>query len=161
MEKPAQLYHGSARRITGPLQPVLLQSTEDHVHAAPVVFATENAAVASLFMFPGAEVLSSYGFEQGIAFICVWGTYEEFKDKDHGGCLYVLPSDTFEKVGKAYEWQSPVAVTPSDVICYDSVLDGIKQNGGRIYFVNDDHLFDLIRDHKDSRLEILKDVKPW
>jgi hypothetical protein len=154
--KPSHVFHGSSHKISGALTPVLV-SSEDHIHTEPAVFVTENMAIASLFMCP-PDALSSIGFEQGIAYICIWGTPEEFKKKDRGGYLYVLPTETFEKRGKEYEWQSRVPILPDEIKFFPSVLDGMKQLGARIYFINDDHLFDLIQAHKNSRLEILKDV---
>ncbi len=66
MNKPRILYHGSAKKIDGPLAPVLRHGSEDHVHSRAAVFATERLDVAALFMIP-PDALSSIGFEQGIA----------------------------------------------------------------------------------------------
>lgn len=158
--KPMVLYHGSSQKIEGELTPVLVKSSEDHLHNLPVVFATEDIAAATLFMMP-PSVLFSIGLEQGISYVCIWGTPEEFAKKDHGGYLYFLSSETFVKRGKGYEWQSDVAVMPQEVKSYGSVLDAFRENGVRTYFINDDELFDRIRAKKEPRLEILKDVKPW
>lgn len=160
MGKPTNVYHGSTRKIDGPLQPVLLKSSEDHLHDRPAVFATDDIATASLFLMPH-DALFSIGREQGISYVCIWGTPEEFQKKDRGGYLYVLPSDTFEKRGKAYEWQSDVAVAPREVRHFATALDAFRRNGVRVYFINDDDLFDRIRDNKDTRLQILKEVTPW
>lgn len=154
------LYHGSTRKIEGALQPVLVHASEDHVHDRASVFGTEDISTASLFMMP-SDTLFSIGKENGISYVCIWGTPEEFAQKDTGGYVYVLPRDTFEKRGKEYEWQSDVAVTPSEVRYYPSVLDGLIENGARVYFINDDKVFDEIQTHKNSRLEILKDHAPW
>lgn len=154
------VYHGSTRKITGPLLPVFVQSSEDHIHQIPVVFATDNEAIASLFMMP-SDALCSIGYEQNAAYVCIWGTPEEFSVKDRGGYIYVLPGDTFEKRGKFYEWQSVTSVLPIETKYFTSVLEGLVKNNVRIYFIQDDHLFDLIRIHKNSRLELLKDIKPW
>jgi hypothetical protein len=161
MEKPSVVYHGSPRKIDGPLQPILLESElVDESHDRPAVFATEDVATASLFMMPN-DALFSIGREQGISYVCIWGTPEEFTEKDRGGYVYVLPIDTFVRRGKEYEWQSDVAVLPTEVRHYDSVLEGMRENDVRIYFINDDELFDRIQADKNRRLEILKDMKPW
>lgn len=154
-----QVYHGSIRKITGPLLPELLTSSEDHIHQSAVVFATENKAIASLFMMP-SSALFSIGYEQNIAYVCIWGTVEEFKKKDIGGYLYTLPGITFEKKGKVYEWQSVEPVMPIEVQHFTSVLDGMMQCGAKVYFIHDDHIFDLIQQNKNSRLDILKNIKP-
>jgi hypothetical protein len=157
---PSVLYHGSTRKIDGPLQPVLINGSEDRVHNEPIVFATDNAALAGLFMAP-TDALVSIGFEQDIAYICIWGTPEEFAAKDRGGYLYFLPGNAFEKRGKGYEWQSRTTVTPQEIKFFPSVLKAWKELGVRVYFINDDHLFDLIQTHKENRLGILKDVRPF
>jgi hypothetical protein len=151
---PEHLYHGSSQRIDGPLAPLLRHGSADHVHARAAVFATERADLASLFMIPG-DVLSSIGFEQDIAYVCIWGTREEFAARDRGGFLYVLPGEPFEKIGKWYEWQSFGAVTPSDVRRYDSVIDGMIETGAQVYFVNDDPTFDVIVRDKHNRAPLL------
>jgi hypothetical protein len=158
--KPEFLYHGSSRKIEGALEPVLVKSSEDHLHDLPAVFATDDIAAASLFLMP-SDALFSIGREQDISYVCIWGTPEEFAEKDRGGYLYLLPSETFMKRGKDYEWQSDVAVMPSEIRHYDSSLEGMSQNGVRVYFITDDALFDRIQAKKEPRLEILKDVKPW
>lgn len=151
---PAALYHGSAARIDGPLLPILRHGSADHVHERAAVFAAERADLASLFMIPG-DALSSIGFEQDVAYVCIWGTPEEFSARDRGGWLYVLPGASFEKVGKWYEWQSFEAVTPSEVRTYASAFDGMIENGVQVYFVNDDPTFDAIVRDKDRRAPLL------
>ncbi len=155
--KPTHLYHGSLHKITGPLEPILLASSPNHIHTEAAVFATENIAIASLFLSP-VETLVSVGFEEGIAYICIWGTPEEFREKDTGAYMYILPAKTFEKRGKAYEWQSREAVVPDEVRFLPSVLDGMKELGVQIYFITDDELFDRIQAQTDGRLEMLESV---
>lgn len=157
--KPQKLYHGSFHEIDGPLQPIFIQDSPDHIHTRAAVFATDRADVASLFMFPFKEHIASIGFEQGIAYICIWGTSEEFVSKDKGGYLYILSGDTFEKVGKEYEWQSFEAVLPVEVRRYKSVIQGMIQCGVQVYFINDESIFDQIRDNKDHRMPIIKKLK--
>ncbi|MBI4158158.1 MAG: hypothetical protein HY505_00855 [Candidatus Yanofskybacteria bacterium] len=159
--KPQKLYHGSSSEIKGSLQPVLKQDSPDHIHTRASVFATERIDIASLFMFPFKENIASIGFEEGTAFICVWGTPEEFKVKNRGGYLYTLPVDTFEKVGKEYEWQSFESINPLEVKKYDSVIDGILSCGAKVYFINDEKIMDKIRDNVGHRMPILQGLKPY
>ncbi|MFA5935949.1 MAG: hypothetical protein WC787_03810 [Patescibacteria group bacterium] len=159
-DKPPVLYHGSTKKNGGSFTPMLLQSTEDHIHSKPAVFATEHAGIASLFMMP-EDALFSIGYEQGIPYVCIWGTAEEFISKDRGGYLYLFSSDTFEKVGKEYEWQSFQPVEPREARHFSSVLDAFRETGVRIYFIQDDALFDMIQANKQTRLETLKNVQPW
>jgi hypothetical protein len=151
---PAALYHGSAARIDGPLQPMLRHGSADHVHERAAVFAAERADLASLFMIPG-DALSSIGFEQDVAYVCIWGAPEEFAARDRGGWLYVLPGEKFEKIGKWYEWQAFEPVTPSETRRYPSAVDGMIENGAQVYFVNDDPTFDVIVRDKDRRAPLL------
>ena len=151
------LYHGSAKIIEGPLRPVLLQDSADRVHVKPVVFGTERIDVASLFMFPMKPV-SSIGFENDIAYICIWGTLEEFRAYNEEGYIYVLPKDTFEKIGKEYEWQSFQEVNPVEIKNFTSVVDGAMECGAQVYFVNEEGVFDRIVEDKNNRATILKDL---
>lgn len=157
MKRPELLYHGSTRPLEGALEPVLKHGTEDHVHEKPAVFATARKDLAALFMFP-MDVLASIGFEEDTAYICIWGTEAAYRPKDRPGYLHALPSEGFEQVGKGYEWQALEAVTPIETETYDSALDGMLANGVRVWFVDDEALFDRIVAEKDNRLEILKDV---
>lgn len=152
---PAPLYHGSSRLIEGPLEPVLVAGTEDHTHERASVFGTELRSVAALFMFP-MEALASIGFEEGVAYICIWGTPEEYASKDAPGYLYVLPADTFEKVGKGYEWQSFSPATPQEIVTYPSALESLITEGVQVYFVNDDATFDRIVADKERRMPVLR-----
>ncbi len=152
-----KLYHGSSHKITGPLQPILVQDTPDHIHTKPSVFATERKDLAALFMFP-EKLISSIGFEQDIPFICIWGTNEEFNGKKLTGYLYIFNSQDFEKVGKEYEWQSFKPVSPVEVKEFPSVIDALIDNGVQVYFINDDPTFDKIVEHKFNRAPILKDL---
>ncbi len=157
MEKPNKLYHGSSLKIEGPLKPILQHTTLDHVHAKPAVFGTERADIATLFMF-SASTLSSIGYEQNIAYICIWGTPDEFKAKDKGGFLYTLPSKTFEKVGKEYEWQSFTEVAPEKAEEFHFVIDGMMEKDVQVYFINDESIFDKIVEDKNNRAPILKNL---
>ncbi|MDP3954327.1 MAG: hypothetical protein Q8Q06_02830 [bacterium] len=154
MQKPEKIYHGSSEKINGALKPALNHTTLEHVHDAPAVFGTDRIDVSALFMFP-MNALASIGFEQDIAYICIWGVPEEFSQKDKGGYIYVLPTETFEKVGKDYEWQSFVEVTPTEIKEFGSVIDGMLECGVQVYFINDENTMDSIVAQKDNRAPIL------
>lgn len=156
-EKPEKLYHGSSKRITGTLKPVLEHGTLDHEHTKPAVFATARLDIAALFMFP-LEVLHSIGFEQDISYICIWGTDEDFKPKDMGGFIYVFSSANFEKIGKDYEWQSFKEIMPIEVKEFSSVTGGMLECGVQVYFINDDTIFNRIVKEKNNRLPILREL---
>ncbi|MDB5194070.1 MAG: hypothetical protein JWN50_84 [Parcubacteria group bacterium] len=153
--KPSELYHGSSTLIEGPLTPILVRSSEDHIHDRPAVFATERMDLAALFMLP-ESLLHSIGFEEDIAYICIWGTAEEITLEDKEGYMYVFSSDSFEKIGKGYEWQSFVEVMPVSVRKFEASVGGMIECGVQVYFINDDPLFDKIVLDKDHRAEFLK-----
>ncbi|MDP2651080.1 MAG: hypothetical protein Q8O98_00645 [bacterium] len=155
--KPKELYHGSAHRIEGPLRPVLLEQTPDHIHTKPAVFATERLDLAALFMFP-TDTLHSIGFEQDIAYICIWGTREDAAQNDRKGFIYILPPETFEKIGKGYEWQSFVEVTPIELKSYEKSVPGMIECGVQVYFINNNAVFDKIVEDKTNRATILKNL---
>jgi hypothetical protein len=152
-QRPEKLYHGSNHRIEGPLRPILRNDTSDHVHSRAAVFATERIDLAALFMFP-FEHIASIGFEEDIAYICIWGLREAF-DKDRGGYVYELPIDSFQKIGKAYEYQSFEPVQPIAVQFFKSVIQGMMACGVQVYFVNDNPAFDSIVADKEHRAPIL------
>ena len=156
--KPQFLYHGSQFKIDGPLRPILKEGGADYIHTKPAVFATERMDLAALFMFPFEEHIASIGFENDIAYICIWGTREGFGQIDNGGYVYVLPSDTFEKVGKKYEWQSFEEVMPIEVKYFNSTILGMMNCGVKVYFINNEKVFDQIRDNKKNRMPILREL---
>lgn len=155
LNKPQELYHGSNSNIDGLLRPILETSSPDHIHTKPAVFATERMDLAALFMCP-TTILHSIGFEQDISYMCVWGTVAEFMKKDSTGFIYVLPPDTFEKVGKGYEWQSFIDVMPISVKIFPKSLLGMIDNGVQVYFINNNSMFDQIVENKNHRALILK-----
>ncbi|MEK9160183.1 MAG: hypothetical protein AAB383_05650 [Patescibacteria group bacterium] len=139
-QKPQKLYHGTNKRISGALKPI---------------FATERLDLAALFMFP-FDHIASIGFEEDTAYICIWGTPEAFEEKDFGGFIYVLPSTTFEKIGKDYEYQSFEAVEPETTKVFESVIDGMMDCGVQVYFIDDEAVFDQIVADKKNRAPLLK-----
>jgi len=152
------LYHGSPGKIEGPLTPVLRHSTLDHIHDKPAVFATARIDLASLFMFSFDDVLASIGFEQDIAYICIWGRPEQFQPKDRGGYIYVFSSDNFQKVGKDYEWQSFEPTLPKKIRRHDSIVAGVIDCSAQAYFIDDDKIMDDVVNNKNNRSVILKNL---
>jgi hypothetical protein len=154
INKPAKLYHGSTHIISGPLYPLLRNNTPDSAHSKAAVFATERIDIAALFMFP-IEHISSIGFEEKTAYICIWGLRQEFKE-DATGYIYELPADSFQKIGKGYEYQSFEVVRPKSVKVFNSVIEGMITCGVEVYFINDETIFDNIVTNKEYRTPILR-----
>ncbi|MEK6882242.1 MAG: hypothetical protein AABY22_21670 [Nanoarchaeota archaeon] len=156
MDKPRKLYHGSSSKIAeGVLQPVFNTGTKDYKHTKAAVFGTERQDLAALFMFT-TEHISSIGFENDVAFICIWGKSEELQK--YSGYMYVLPGDSFEKVGKDYEWQSFTDVKAIEVKEFPDVVTGMMEFGVQVYFIDDEKVFDKIVENIYKRAEILKDL---
>ena len=91
-----ELYHGSPIRIEGSLKPILRSGAPDYIHTQPAVFATERKDIAAVFMFP-TDTLASIGFENDIAYICIWGTSKEFAPNDKGGISLYTSRRKFSK----------------------------------------------------------------
>ncbi|MDO8676821.1 MAG: hypothetical protein Q7K16_04245 [Candidatus Azambacteria bacterium] len=108
-------------------------------------------------MFP-LDTISSVGFEQDIAYICIWGKPEEFTLSDKGGYIYVFSSNNFEQIGKDYEWQNFLPVLPKEVKQFNSVVNGMIYCDTQVYFVEDESIMDHIVADKDNRAPILKDL---
>lgn len=149
-----KLYHGSSKQINGLLKPILISSKSDYIHKKAAVFGTERQDIAALFMFP-EEFLASIGFEGDVAFICIWGL-QDFKGKDLKGYLYVLPGESFEKIGKDYEWQSYKEVEPIEVKEYQDSILGMMELGVQVYFIQDEKIMDKIVENVGNRSNILK-----
>lgn len=140
---PQELYHGSSRRISGALK--------------PIVIATDRLDLAALLMFP-TEHQACSGFEEDIAYICIFGTAEDFEEKDFGGFIYVLPGETFEKTDKEYEYESKEAVEPETVKVFESVIVGMMSWGVQVYFIDDEDLFAEIVSEKTKRAPLLREL---
>ena len=87
--KPAILYHGSPHGEIEELGP-RRESMRDP-EEGPVLFATQDLAVATVFMFKSKHWGS--GQFGDIPYAWIVETREEFIKKDKGGHIYVLPSD--------------------------------------------------------------------
>lgn len=156
--KPAVLYHGSTREVNGPLKPILQHKTEEYVHDKPAVFATARKDLAAMFMFP-MDILASIGIEDDVGYICIWGKAKDFEPKDKGGFLYILPSEKFKKIGKEHEWQAFEKIEPVDIVHFPSVIDGMIACGVQVYFIDDNKIFDKIREEEEHRKPLLKKLK--
>ena len=66
-------------------------------------------------------------------------TREEFIAKDHGGTVYVFPSDSFE-INKGIglgdkEWVSKNPIKPTEKIQFPSLLETMLKQGTEVYFI--------------------------
>jgi hypothetical protein len=88
-------------------------------------------------------------------------TKEEFAQKDKGGVMYTLPSDTFEEAqtsGRDIEWASKEKVVPKSVEEIHSTLETMIEYGVQVYFMSEE-TFRQIEASKDNSLSILRNLK--
>jgi len=156
-EKPSFLYHGSRHKDIEELEP-RDESVRD-LNEGPVVFATQELALATIFMV--REVVESGRFND-IPYAVIIGSRESFVENDKGGHIYILPVDTFGSDSKkglgGYEWTSREKVKPSQKIEYSSRLDAMIENGVQVYFV-DEVTCQKIKISKDDVLSILQNME--
>lgn len=152
-EKPPFLYHGSAHTDIEELEP-RKESVRDPDEGA-VVFATQELALASIFMASG--VVESGKFN--IPYAVIKDSREHFIENDRGGHIYVVPSESFysdpNKGLGEYEWITKQKVKVTEKIEYPSTLDAMLKNGVQVYFV-DDETHKKIKESKDFGFSILK-----
>ena len=124
-----------------------------------VIFSTPNKELASMFLINGHEdSWTRIAYLGGVPYVVICMNREEFIEKDKGGVMYEVPSDTFDfnpNLGMGEkEWTSRVPVKPIMETTYSSSLDTMIQNGVNVYFV-DKPTFDAINNSADHGFEIL------
>lgn len=171
-QKKTVLFHGSLTPGLTQLSP-LIAGTK---HPAPLVFATQEVAVAlgfalSRFLFQHhceyAFRCVSHSNEQSPVFFAIACDEETIKRADPGGSVYLLPSYPFTQAnfGARYsELISKTPVNPLAEIRFHSLFQGLQSIGGRIIFVSPKELGYLIQngeDHDDvvdSMINILNKI---
>src|SRR3989344_850823 len=156
-EKPPFLYHGSAHGDISELEP-RAEGVRDP-NEGPVVFATQELALATIFMADG--VVESGKFDS-TPYAVINGSRENFIKNDKGGHVYIVPSDSFQNdptkgLGE-YEWTRREKVTADRVIQYASVLKAMLQNGIQVYFV-DTQTHQKMKASDDHGLSILQKLE--
>jgi|SRR3989338_2422448 len=160
-EKPSVMYHASHNHNITEFVP--RQERVRDPEEGPVIFATPDKALASAFLIEGHnDDWTNIGFYNDIPVAIICSSREEFIEKDKGGILYSLPSDTFDfdahrGMGER-EWSSHVSVKPVDKIECLSTLDTMIENGVQIYFV-DKQTFENINHADDHGFQILLGLK--
>src|SRR5687767_10509331 len=124
MKKPKFLYHGSPIRGLKVIEPRAI-SIRDH-NEGPVVFATPDLVLASMFIVPVDDSFVNMGYV-GETPIFHCGDKKRFLELDKGGAIYILSSEAFSfdsnKGMGDLEWTSTQAVVPIKEMVYDSALD--------------------------------------
>jgi hypothetical protein len=158
-EKPEFLYHGSPKGDIKVFTPRVSLGTGEKYGAQ--VYASPDKAVASIFL---ADIGKSWsaGERNGVLYALIPLSREEFLERDKGGYLYKLPSETFsadqERGLGEKEWASSEPVEPAEKIKIDSALDEMINNGVQVYFVTDEQ-YEQIQSSNEPNLDLLKTVE--
>lgn len=164
MEKPTVLFHSSQDKNIEEFEP-RKESYRDP-EEGPVVFASSEKAIASMFLVPTLGGLGSSGrFRwdegEGLKSVFFYVTEDEinFRKSDKGGAIYSLPSDTFEtdltKGLKELEWVSKIPVKPIGKEDFESGLEAMMNLEVQVFFV-DHETYKRIRSSEDNGRSILK-----
>lgn len=124
-----------------------------------VIFSTPNKELASVFLIEGHnDSWIQIGYFSDIPYVAICMSREDFLNRDHGGTMYEVPSDTFNydpNLGMGdKEWTSSEAVNPTNETDYPSALDAMIENGINVYFV-DRQTFDAMNAANDHGFSIL------
>lgn len=155
-EKPPFLYHGTIRGDVEEFEP---RSAINRPNEEPAVYASPDLEIAIQSM--ANKFVSNGGIVNGRRFVCIPMTREEFMVQDHGGTVYVFPSDSFE-VNKGIglgdkEWVSKKPVKPKEKIHFPSLLEAILNQGTEVYFI-DPELVSLITEAQYGNPEDLENI---
>lgn len=134
-EKPPFLYHGTLDGSIAEFEPRGAQERPDEELA---VYASPDFEIAAQSM--ANSFVSNGGILNGRKFVCIPMTREEFLEKDHGGVIYKLPSDSFDiNEGKGFggdkEWISKTAVKPLSHERFPSLLQKLLEQETEVYFI--------------------------
>ncbi|MDD5438268.1 MAG: hypothetical protein PHC70_03935 [Patescibacteria group bacterium] len=163
MKKPPSLFHGSSSHDIETLEP--RNKTHRSPEEGPVIFATPNIGLASIFMMETDDSWTSIGTIDGTPHVVINMDQAEFATKDKGGTIYELPNHTFttdpERGMGTKEWTSQEPVKPIRSIHYESCLDAMKQNGVQVFFVTSD-IFKRLKEapNGDEKVKIIKTLTP-
>lgn len=161
MKKPDVLYHASVNNDIAVLDP---KTSEERLsHYGNLLFATPYKALAAMFLAPKTQALEVTKFGDTFALVAA-SSAEEFIEKDLGGTIYTLPSDSFathqDLTMQDTEYVTKESVTPIDKEVYATALDAMRRSGVRVYFVEASVLKD-IRSADDHGLKILSELTPY
>ncbi len=139
------LYHSSPIKNLKTIKPQHTLSNNKYI--GDFVFATKDKKLSLMYMLPkGFPILMNSKPSSPYVVIC--GKAEDVVQKDNGGALYILPSETFHKTPQKelneYEMVSRDSVSPIDEIDYANVLNALNIEGISIYFVDDAVFSNLI-----------------
>ncbi len=161
MKRPKFLYHASPNinlKIIKPMAKTVRDPKE-----GPVVFATSNKALASMFLVNSDDSWTQKSYFSK-SYVSIIADKSRFKKADKGGAIYAFPSKDFKSdpkkgMGKR-EWVSKEPVKPISKEVYSSGLKAMLANGVQVYFCNR-QTFKKIRSSKDHGFSIIKKLLPF
>lgn len=158
-QKPQFVYHGSPRGDIQEFIPRISKGSGERYGAQ--VYASNDIATACIFMSNIGRSWSA-GEANGITYVIIPLTKEEFLKQNKIGYLYKLPAETFTSDPQRgmgdKEWASSVPVKPIDVTQIDSVLDTMIEHGVQVYFVTD-ALYQEMRSSREPNWTFLKSIR--
>lgn len=159
MEKPTHLYHGSSNKEIAHFEPQAKKVRD--AAEGPVVFATPDKAMASVFIVGVDDSWGNSGMHNGVPYMVI-SDRERFEKLDQGGAIYHLPSDTFQtdpaKGLGSMEWTSREAVDPAHREDHESALDAMLNHGVQVFFV-DKETYEAFRTAPDHGCALLQSIE--
>jgi len=164
MKKPKVLYHASPNREIDIFEPRRVGYRDPN--EGPVVFATPDKALASIFMLKTDEKWSKIGrfTDNGVTtpWHLVVSSRRRLKKADSGGAIYSLPPKTFDNSSQAgmgeTEWVSKVSVKPLKKEVFESGVEEMIKLGVEVFVVSRKELKKM-KPAEDHGLEIIKKLR--
>ncbi len=138
--RPKIVYHGSPVGGLREIRPDNQRVRDPY--EGPVVFASEEMAMAAMFLGPRPDDRWSLRGCFDNTYYMLIADEERFRREDRGGHLYEIPVDHFERDvsrGLETEWICRRAVRPVACHSYNSALDAMLVHQVNVYFI--DHRF--------------------
>jgi hypothetical protein len=154
------LYHASTEKNLSIIKP---QRTLSHdTYIGDYVFAASNKAYAAMYLAPKGmpQLLNAF---DGKPYLVINGNIATFRDKDAGGAIYEVPSDTFNGTPQVElaetELVSTQSVVPLNKEVFNTALGAFNNMNIPIYFV-DNTVYEKIKQAEDHGFAILQNLEP-
>lgn len=154
------LYHASQHKTLKALKPQRTLSNDKYI--GDFVFATANRTMAIMYLVPpGIATLMNPDKNNPNIVICA--TVDEFTNRDHGGTIYELPSDSFADTPQEglseYEMVSSIPVQPLHKTTFDSSLKALLSAGIQVRFIDEPTFKSLLGNPNQEKM--FKQIKPY
>lgn len=160
-EKPPVLFHSTNNPDIEVFEP-RAEKTRDE-NEGPHVFATPSRGLAGIFLVESDDSWVQSGAMDGVPYIII-SDEKRYRERDKGGVIYSLPSDSFEndpeKGLRELEWASVQAVAPIGKEVVSSALQDMLAHGVKIFFV-DQETYRRIQEAPDEGESIMKSLVPY